>query len=367
MIISIKPWLELADGAETAFREGDVNFAGLELSSNAEMEELLSEAAALDDMGSRQSLKKTLERMDPYHEPVLAREVIEALQPAEGKQFFDGTLGGGGHSELLLANGAHVIGSDQDLDAIDHVTARLAGFGDRFLPLHGNFSRIDQLLGSVGIDRVDGILLDLGVSSHQLDEGERGFSFHREGPLDMRMNQGEGETAADLVNSAEEDELAQLFREYGEERQAGRVARAIVKARGIRPFERTGELAQTVESVIPKTGKNHPATRVFQALRIAVNDELGCLERALEKSVDHLEPGGILAVITFHSLEDRIVKQFMRKRSEEFIDRPEWPEPRRNPDYCLTLPHRKPRSPGDDELEVNPRSRSAKLRVAKKI
>lgn len=360
MIISIKPWLETADCAEGDGRGG----AGLvELSSDAEMEELLRDAGRLGELSKVESLN----RMEFYHEPVLAREVLEALQPKHGKQIYDGTLGGGGHTELLLANGAHVIGSDQDQDAIDYVSEKLAGYGDSFLPLHGNFSQMDELLGSVGIDKVDGILLDLGVSSHQLDEAERGFSFRNDGPLDMRMDQSQGQTAADLVNTADEAELKKIFFEYGEENRAGQAAKAIVEAREKKPFERTSELADVIASVIHKKDRKHPATRVFQALRIAVNHELDVLRVVLEKAVEMLDSGGVLAVITFHSLEDRIVKQFLRAKSEKELDRPEWPEPKPNPDYCLDLPYRKPKAPLEDELAANQRSRSAKLRVGVKV
>ena len=334
------------------------------LSSDAEMDELLREGIRL---GGLECVDSSFNRMEFYHDPVLAYEVLEALQPEEGKQFFDGTLGGGGHAELLLANGAHVIGSDQDVDAIEYVSRKLESYGDRFLPVHGNFVNIDEVLMEVGIDQVDGILLDLGVSSHQLDEAERGFSFRKEGPLDMRMDQTQGQTAADLVNTLEKEELIRIFRDYGEERKAAKVAQAIINYRADSLFETTAELADVVASVIPKTGRKHPATKVFQALRIAVNNELDVLEQVLEKALDALGPGGVLAVITFHSLEDRIVKQFMRSRSEKTIDRPEWPAPKANPQYSVDLPHRKPKSPTEEELEANNRSRSAKLRVATKV
>jgi 16S rRNA (cytosine1402-N4)-methyltransferase len=361
MIISIKPWLELAGGAGTLWGRC-TGTGGIALLGDAEMEELLQES---NRRGIAEEFEQ-LNRMEFYHEPVLAREVLEAMQPCIGKQFYDGTLGGGGHTELLLANGAHVIGSDQDLDAINYVSAKLAAHADRFLPLHGNFSQMDELLASVGVDKVDGILLDLGVSSHQLDNADRGFSFRQDGPLDMRMDQTQGPTAADLVNQADEAELVRIFFEYGEENRARRAAQAIVAARDSKPFTTTMELAETIASVLPKTSKKHPATLVFQALRIAVNQELENLAIVLEKAVKLLNPGGVLAVITFHSLEDRMVKQFMKQRSEAMLDRPEWPEPRPNPNYCLTLPHRKPLIPLEDELEANARSRSAKLRVAVK-
>ena len=363
MIISIRPWLEIAEGTDPKSVDRTGSDQGLVLSSDAEMEELLSETVRLGGINCIDSSN----RMEFYHDPVLSIEVLEALQPAEGKQFFDGTLGGGGHTELLLANGAHVIGSDQDTEAIEYVSKKLEGYEDRFLPVHGNFSNIDEVLMSVGVDQVDGVLLDLGVSSHQLDEAERGFSFRKDGPLDMRMDQTQGETAADLVNQLDKDELIRIFREYGEERKAAKVAQAIINYREQLPFETTSHLADVVASVVPKTGRKHPATKVFEALRIAVNKELEVLEEVLEKALDVLGPGGVLAVITFHSLEDRIVQQFMRSRSEKTIDRPEWPEPKPNPIYSVDLPHRKPKSPTEAELEANNRSRSAKLRVATKV
>ena len=366
MIVSIRPWLEIADESESAGRHGSGACGWVELNSDAEMEELLRQGARLGG-GLGTDCFDTANRMDFYHQPVLAREVLDALKPAVGKQIYDGTIGGGGHSELLLANGAHVIGSDQDLDAITYVTKKLKDYGDQFLPLHGNFSEMTSLLHRAGIDQVDGVLLDLGVSSHQLDEADRGFSFRKDGPLDMRMDQSVKQTAAELVNTADEAELIRIFREYGEEKRAKAVAAAIVEARAREPFVRTSQLAEVVASVIPRKGRNHPATKVFQALRIALNNELACLEKVLAQAVDMLAPGGTLAVITFHSLEDRIVKQFMRARSEEKLDRPEWPEPRSNPDYSLKLPQRKPIVPTDFEVEHNYRSRSAKLRVAVKV
>ncbi len=305
--------------------------------------------------------------MDFYHDPILAAEILEALQPLEGKQIFDGTLGGGGHSELLLRHGAHVVGCDQDQAALDYATRRLAAYEDAFLPVRGNFREMDGILAGLGIEQVDGILLDLGVSSRQLDDPSRGFSFREDGPLDMRMDDRAPFSARDLVNEWEEGELTRIFRDYGEERHAARVAREIVKVRASQPLETTLELAELVARVVPKVSGKHPATRVFQAIRIAVNGELEALEEALEKSVPLLAPQGVLAILTFHSLEDRIVKRFMHRRSNPFIDRPEWAEPRPNPDFAFRLPSRKAIAPGGEETERNARSRSAKLRVAVKV
>lgn len=265
---------------------------------------------------------------------------------------------------MFLESGAHVIGCDQDAAALDHAGRRLSRFEDRFLPVRGNFENLDTLLSGLGVDQVDGILLDLGVSSRQLDDGSRGFSFQQEAPLDMRMDDRADLSAAVVVNEWPEEELIRIFREFGEERRARRVAQEIVRVREKKPIRTTTELASIVESVIPRVSGRHPATRVFQAIRIAVNRELDVLEVALEKAVDRLLPGGVLAVITFHSLEDRIVKQFLRRRSQPFLDRPEWPEPRENPEFSLTLPTRKAIVADDEEVKRNPRARSAKLRLA---
>jgi 16S rRNA (cytosine1402-N4)-methyltransferase len=217
------------------------------------------------------------------------------------------------------------------------------------------------------VNGVDGILVDLGVSSHQLDDPERGFSFQADGPLDMRMDERVEVTAADLVNGLEEAQLADIFFRYGEERSARRIAREIVARRERRKFETTRQLAALVERVKPRRGRAHPATQVFQALRIAVNDEIKALEDFLEATTRWLRPGGTLVVITFHSLEDRIVKHFIKDRCNAWTDRPEWPEPRPNPLHCFAPVTGKPIPPSDEEMRRNPRARSAKLRVAKRI
>ncbi len=363
MIIPIKPWLDLATESGGSFERPTSSRSGLVLASNWESWEW--------NLGVRDARPGLYEnvaahRMDFYHEPILAEEILEAMRPLEGKQIFDGTLGGGGHSELFLRHGAHVIGCDQDDEALAHATERLGGFGDAFLPVRGNFRDIDALLANLGIGQIDGILLDLGVSSRQLDNAARGFSFREDGPLDMRMDRSAPFSARDLVNGWDEAELARIFREYGEERHAARVARTIAKAREAESIETTSALADLVAGVVPKTSGRHPATRVFQAIRIAVNGELEALETALEKSVDLLVPGGVLAILSFHSLEDRIVKRFMHRRSNPFVDRPEWTEPRPNPDFAFYLPSRRAIAPGPDECDRNPRSRSAKLRIAKR-
>jgi 16S rRNA (cytosine1402-N4)-methyltransferase len=361
MIIPIKPWLDLANGKAGlgAFQRQMPTGNGLILSSD------WGRGNDLGDYGGWNAcLAENIERMDFYHEPILAEEILEAMRPVEGKQIFDGTLGGGGHSELLLRNRAHVIGCDQDQEALDHATRRLASYGDAFLPVRGNFRDVDRILADLGIPQVDGILLDLGVSSRQLDDPARGFSFREDGPLDMRMDVRASFSARDLVNTWGEEELIRIFREYGEERHAARVAREIVKVRATNEITTTLGLADLVARVVPKTSGKHPATRVFQAIRIAVNGELEALETALEKSVQLLAPNGVLAILTFHSLEDRIVKRFMHRRSSPYIDRPEWSEPRRNPDFAFHLPTRKAIGPDEAETKRNSRSRSAKLRVA---
>lgn len=302
-----------------------------------------------------------------YHVPVLLSEVLRFMAPEKGKVIIDGTLGGGGHTEALLEAGAEVIGFDQDEEALAHAGVRLASFADRFTALKGNFSTMQHLLAEVGYDEVDGILVDIGVSSWQLDEAERGFSFGKDGPLDMRMDRSSGKTAADLVNTASEQELRSIFYEYGEERASSKIARRIVERRESQPFLTTLDLADFISALLPRGGKSHPATRIFQALRIAVNDELGVLKQLLTQAASMLRPGGRLAVITFHSLEDRLVKQFFKNASQPQIDRKEWPEPRVNPDYCYKLLTRRPITAGVDELKINRRSRSAKLRVVEKI
>jgi 16S rRNA (cytosine1402-N4)-methyltransferase len=302
-----------------------------------------------------------------YHASVLLAETVQALKPAPGKIFVDGTLGGGGHTEALLQAGADVIGLDQDPDAIEFASKRLAAFGAKFRPVRASFVEITEVLAKLGVAGIDGGVLDLGVSSHQLDTPERGFSFQRQGPLDMRMNPSAPVTAAALVNTMSAEQLERIFKVYGEEPAARKIAGRIVRDRQVTPFETTLDLAEAVEKVSPRRGKTHPATRVFQALRIAVNRELDILPEALDAFTRALVPGGRLAVITFHSLEDRIVKHFMKERAVEWLDRPEWPAPRRNPLHLFTLPFTKAVVAGETEQQSNPRSRSAKLRVAERL
>ncbi|MBA2436494.1 MAG: 16S rRNA (cytosine(1402)-N(4))-methyltransferase RsmH [Verrucomicrobiota bacterium] len=302
-----------------------------------------------------------------YHSPVLASETIELLAPRPGSLVLDGTCGGGGHTEAILHTGADVLALDQDPDAVEFASTRLTNFGKRVTLRRANFRDAGRVLDELGIAQIGGALLDLGVSSRQLENADRGFSLMRNGPLDMRMDPGRELTAAEVVNSYTEEELMKIFRELGEEPAARRIASQIVKLRKETPFRETLTLAKAIEKIVGRHGRRHPATQVFQALRMKVNDELGALEEGLLALTSRLEPGSRIAVITFHSLEDRIVKNFFRDRSRAWLDRPEWPEPRPNPDYCLRLITPKPIEPDPVEQRANPRSRSAKLRVAERI
>ena len=304
------------------------------------------------------------------HKPVLLSEVLETLQPRPGGKYADGTVGGGGHAMAILQASAPdgwLFGMDRDEAALEAARERLAGFAGRFALKKGNFSTLDEWIAPTSCD---GVLLDLGVSSPQLDWPERGFSFQSEGPLDMRMDQHQARSAAEIVNGETEQELARIFWELGEERQSRRFARAIVEQRKAVPFNTTSQLAELIEHLAPRHGKRtHPATQVFQALRMAVNDELGCLPRGLAAAVRILRPGGRLAVITFHSLEDRMVKDFGRERAREYtfdgkVDVPELRKPR-VPE--MRWVQRKAIQPGEAEQKENPRSRSAQLRVLEKV
>jgi len=298
---------------------------------------------------------------------VLVAEAVELLAPRAGALIVDATCGGGGHTEEILRTGADVLAFDQDPDAIEHVSERLTSYGGRFTLRQINFRDAAVVLDQLGIVGIGGALLDLGVSSRQLENAERGFSVMRNGPLDMRMDPRHERTAAMVVNSYSEEELTRLFRDLGEEPAARRIASQLVKQRKTSPFHDTLQLAKAVEKIVWRHGRRHPATQVFQALRMEVNDELGALDEGLRVLTGRLESGARIAVITFHSLEDRIVKNFFRDRSRETLDRPEWPEPRPNPDFALRLITSKPVEPGENEQRVNPRSRSAKLRVAEKV
>lgn len=295
------------------------------------------------------------------HIPVLLRPLLAAVAPVTGV-WLDGTFGAGGYTRGLLDAGADtVIGVDRDPLAFEMAAEWAGEYGDRLRMVEGNFADMDVLAGEL----LDGVVLDLGVSSMQLDLAERGFSFMRDGPLDMRMSQ-DGPTAADLVNSADEATLADILFQYGEERQSRRIARAIVKTRDEKPFETTLELAALIEKTLPRTkpGQSHAATRSFQALRIAVNDEFGALISGLEAAERALKPGGQLAVVTFHSLEDRVVKRFLQARSSAGGggSRHAPQEATRAPEFAQKM--RRATAPDDEELAVNPRARSSRLRVA---
>ena len=302
-----------------------------------------------------------------YHVPVFPQETADWMAAAPGKYIIDGTLGGGGHSEIFLKAGARVLGVDRDPEALLHARERLTRYGENFATWEGNFSLIEQSPLIRQGELADGLLLDLGVSSRQLDAAERGFSFMRDGPLDMRMGPSSPRTAAQVVNQWPEANLVRILFELGEEPKARRIASAIVKYRSIRPFVTTLELAACIEKTVGRHGRLHPATRAFQAIRMAVNEELESLGAALAAVPKVLKPGGRLLVITFHSLEDRMVKRFLRHRSTPWIDAPGWPEARPNPDYQFQLLSRKAVMPGAPEISLNPRARSAKLRVAQLI
>ena len=302
-----------------------------------------------------------------YHRPVLVRESVELLAPRAGSLVVDGTCGGGGHTAEILRTGADVLALDQDPDAIAFAGEKLADYGGRVTLVQANFREAGKVLDELGIVGIGGALLDLGVSSRQLENGSRGFSVVRQGPLDMRMDPRRELTAATIVNSYSEEDLTRIFRELGEEPAARRIASQLVKLRKTSPFQDTMQLSKAIEKIVWRHGRRHPATQVFQALRMEVNDELGALEEGLGGLTKRLESGARIAIISFHSLEDRIVKNFFRDRSREWLDRPEWPEPRRNPDFSLRLVTDKPVEPGENEQRNNPRSRSAKLRVAEKI
>ena len=323
---------------------------------------LMLDSSSAEDEGEQQPIEDFM-----YHRPVLLREVLELLKPKPGLLIVDGTCGGGGHTEALLESGAHVLALDQDPDAVQRVSERLAHFGRSLIVRQANFRHAANVLDELGLPTIGGALLDLGVSSRQLENAQRGFSLVRSGPLDMRMDPRTKLTAARIVNDYGEEELTRLFRELGEEPAARRIASLIVKMRRTAPFRETLPLARAIEKLVGRHGRHHPATQVFQALRMEVNDELGALEEGLRVLNARLASGGRIAVITFHSLEDRIVKNFFRDHSQEWLDKPEWPEPKRNPDYDLELVTPKPVEPSDEEQRANPRSRSAKLRVAEKI
>jgi 16S rRNA (cytosine1402-N4)-methyltransferase len=316
-------------------------------------------------------LPNVLQRSAADHTPVLADEVRELLAVQPGETIVDGTFGAGGHARLLAADldgRGKLVAIDRDPTARQHFDRFKAAAGVDVRFLRGDFSLVIAQLAANDV-RADAILLDLGVSSMQIDRPERGFSYATDAPLDMRMDPSSEPTAAEIVNTWDERELRTIFRGYGEERYATQIARAIVRRRRDRPFTRTGELVETIKTAIPtpaRFGEGHPAKRVFQALRIAVNDELAALEAALPAAADMLRPGGRLAVISFHSLEDRIVKQFFRERARGCTCPPDFPVCACGKQPDLRIVTRRPVRPATEELEQNPRAASARLRVAVK-
>jgi 16S rRNA (cytosine1402-N4)-methyltransferase len=301
------------------------------------------------------------------HIPVLYQSVLEWLQPGPGKRFLDGTLGGGGHAEGILRSGAWLLGMDRDEQALRTAAHRLAPFADRAILRHASYRAAPEILREIGWGRAAGILLDLGLSSLQLADPQRGFAFRQNGPLDMRFDRSDGETAADLVNTLPEEDIAGILFRYGEERRARRIAKAILRHR---PLESTRQLADTVAAAVgfSAAGRHrlHPATRTFQALRIAVNRELEELELGLPDLMGCLEAGGRIAVISFHSLEDRIVKQTFRRAAGKPA-KGERTGPGRDPEPFFRELTKRPVQPEEEEMTANQRSRSAKLRVLERI
>ena len=308
--------------------------------------------------------------MEFSHYSVLLNESVDLLDVHEGGIYADGTMGGGGHSEAILSRGAgRLIGIDRDTDAIAAAKKRLEAYGDKLTAVHANFSEIKRILDGLGVDMLDGAVLDLGVSSYQLDNAGRGFSYMHDAPLDMRMDRDDALTAYDVINTYSEDELCRIFFEYGEEKWSKRIARFIVERREKKEIISTGELADIIKAAIPQRARQdggHPAKRVFQAVRIEVNNELKMLEGAIRDFVDVLRPGGVLAVITFHSLEDRIVKQTFASLAQGCICPKSFPVCVCSNKPKVKLLTRKPVLPGSAELEENSRSKSAKLRAALK-
>ncbi|MCD1147193.1 16S rRNA (cytosine(1402)-N(4))-methyltransferase RsmH [Peptoniphilus sp. KCTC 25270] len=310
--------------------------------------------------------------MDFEHVPVLLEEVLEGLNIKEDGIYVDGTLGGAGHSKEILKRipKGHLIGIDQDQNAIDSATETLKEVGENFTIYKNNYANIQDVLEEFGVEKVSGILLDIGVSSHQFDTPERGFSYRFDAPLDMRMDQGNDLDAKKIVNTYSQKELHRVIKEYGEEKWASRIAEFIVKEREEKEIETTFELVEIIKKAIPSKARRngpHPAKRTFQALRIEVNNELGVLEDTIPKMVDALEAGGRLAIITFHSLEDRIVKDIFKSLYIDCICPPEFPVCVCDKKREIEIITRKPIVSGKEELEKNNRAHSAKLRIAEKI
>lgn len=309
--------------------------------------------------------------MNFEHVSVLLKETVEGLAVKPDGIYVDGTLGGGGHSEEVLKQltTGKLIGIDQDENALKAATERLKKYGDKFIPVRDNFSNIKEVLKTLKIDKIDGMMMDLGVSSHQLDEKERGFSYRFDAPLDMRMDRRRDLDAYKVVNTYSEDELNDIIKSYGEEKWARRIAKFICEERAEKPIETTLELVDLIYRAIPAGARReggHPAKRTFQAIRIEVNDELGILTRTIEDITSVLNKKGRISIITFHSLEDRLVKQAFKALAQGCICPPEIPICVCNNEPKLKIITRKPILPSEEELETNSRSKSAKLRVAQK-
>ncbi|MDO9558518.1 MAG: 16S rRNA (cytosine(1402)-N(4))-methyltransferase RsmH [Syntrophales bacterium] len=310
--------------------------------------------------------------MSFFHEPVMCKEVLASLGCRPGGVYVDGTVGGGGHARAILEQTAPdglLIGIDRDSDALRASEKKLQSFGRRKILLKGNFADIGKLLTNLNIEKVDGILLDLGVSSHQLDAGDRGFSFSSDGPLDMRMDQDSRYSACDLVNLSSENELRKIIKAYGEEPMAGRITRAILTKRAAVPIRTTRELADVIYHAVPAAYRQrriHPATRTFQAIRIAVNDELSNLRTAILNGTDMLKRGGRFSIISFHSLEDRIVKEAFRAAQKGCTCPPDLPVCNCKGEPKLNVITKRQVYPGTDEVDSNPRARSARLRTAER-
>ncbi len=308
---------------------------------------------------------------DALHQPVLPNQVLAFLAVDQGRRFVDATVGCGGHSRRILEQSpeAELLGIDRDREALAEAEKTLSGFGDRAALYRSRFSDLGDILDEHGWDTVDGILLDVGMSSLQLDTADRGFSFRLDGPLDMRMDSRDPVTASQIVNSWSESELTRIFRDYGEERNARRIAREIVRRRDEKPWVYTGELAAFINELTwsPRSGRLPAATRCFQALRIAVNHELEELEAVLAVAVDRLNVNGRLVVISFHSLEDRIVKNFMREEERECVCPPDFPECRCDKVRRLKVLTKKPVRADESEVEMNRRAASARLRAAERV
>lgn len=310
--------------------------------------------------------------MDFLHKPVMLNECIDMLNIVPSGIYVDGTLGGAGHSLEIVKrlDSGKLIAFDQDIEAIENAKIKLKAYEDKVILIHDNFRNIKKSLEDIDIFRINGLLLDLGVSSYQLDSPERGFSYRYDAPLDMRMNQSSQISAKYIVNTYSEEDLKRIIRDYGEEKWASRIAQFIVEERMKKPIDTTGELVQIIKAAIPKKAREeeqHPAKRTFQAIRIETNHELDVIYDVLESAVELLLPGGVISVITFHSLEDRIVKNFFRDESTGCICPPEIPVCVCNHQARLRLAHRKPLVPSEEELRENPRSRSAKVRGAIKL